>query len=69
MLCACADVALHKDPPARIDYLWSSLEPVQVALAMRDKVRGRYLSDHLAVRATFRCSSGRTGGSARAGMR
>lgn len=69
-VCACADVTLHKDPPARIDYLWSSLEPIQAALAMRDKVKGRYLSDHLAVRATFRCNgSSSGGGTAQASMR
>ena len=63
-------MTLHKDPPARIDYLWSTLEPIQAALALRGKVHGRYLSDHLAVEAVFRCKAGSSSaGSGQAAVR
>ncbi len=60
-------MALHKDPPARIDYLWSTLEPIQAALALAGKVHGRFLSDHLGVEAVFRCAKGGSGSSSSAG--
>lgn len=41
----------QRDPPARIDYLWSNLQPLQVELVRSEP----HFSDHLGVRGMLRC--------------
>ena len=44
---------LRKDPPKRIDFLMSSLEPVSAELAMGKIAGGMRYSDHLGVQTVF----------------
>lgn len=45
----------QRDPPARIDYLWTNLRPLQVELVRRESGGVQHFSDHLGVRAVLRC--------------
>lgn len=48
---------VRKDPPKRIDFLWSSLVPVSAELVMDTAAAGMRLSDHLGLKTVFECNA------------